>query len=70
MKQGIIKWFSEEKGYGFITSDDKEYFVHASSVKERVTLIQGQHVQFTLKPGSRGEQANDVEIVEADGNRW
>lgn len=69
MKQGVVKWFNEDKGFGFITSDDRDYFVHAKALKGIDALIQGQHVQFTLKQGSKGEQAADVEAIEVDGNR-
>lgn len=66
---GSVKWFNTEKAFGFITSDNKDFFVHKKSIRGADVLIQGQHVQFTLKPGSKGEQAADVEAIEVDGNR-
>jgi CspA family cold shock protein len=66
---GVVKWFNTDKAFGFITCNEKDYFVHKKSLKGMEQLIQGQHVQFTLKPASKGEQAADVEAIAVDGNR-
>jgi CspA family cold shock protein len=67
--RGTVKWFNESKGYGFITNNDRDYFVHIKAIKDKVVPVQGQHVTFIPKPGTKGEQAGDVEVIEADGNR-
>jgi CspA family cold shock protein len=65
---GEVKWFSNERGYGFVFSEDnqdKEYFVHFSSIliDGFKTLTQGQKVRFNLKETERGVQAVDVAPV-------
>jgi CspA family cold shock protein len=68
---GSVKWFSNERGYGFVTVDGdasaKEYFVHYSYVKMNgyKTLRAGQKVDFILTDTDRGVQAQDVEILAA-----
>ncbi len=63
MAQGTVKWFSNEKGYGFIereTGDD--LFVHFSeiSMDGYKTLVQGQRVEFEVAEGDKGLQASTV----------
>ena len=57
MNKGTVKWFNAEKGYGFITSDDVDYFVHYSSIQGNgfKTLEQGETVSFDVeeKDGKR-----------------
>ncbi len=63
MKQGTVKWFSAEKGYGFIEVEgEKDVFVHYSQIQEDgfKTLEDGQEVEFEVVEGSRGPQANNV----------
>ncbi|MDP2941871.1 MAG: cold-shock protein [Candidatus Omnitrophota bacterium] len=63
MAKGKVKWFSNQKGYGFITSSDgKDVFVHYSAVKGDgyKTLEEGQEVEFEITQGPKGEQATDV----------
>jgi CspA family cold shock protein len=65
---GEVKWFNNERGYGFILDDsepDIEFFVHFSSVKMEgyKTLRAGQRVTFELKETDKGTQAVDVELV-------
>jgi CspA family cold shock protein len=68
-QSGSIKWFNDEKGFGFIQLDNggKDLFVHFSEVKKegygRVSLDDGQKVTFTVGEGPKGEVAKDVEIV-------
>jgi cold shock protein len=63
MAKGKVKWFSNQKGYGFITRDDgKDVFVHYSAVKGDgyKTLEEGQEVEFDVTQGPKGEQATNV----------
>ncbi len=63
MAQGAVKWFSNQKGYGFITQDDgKDVFVHYSAVTGDgfKTLEEGQRVEFEITKGPKGEQATNV----------
>ncbi len=63
--QGKVKWFSPEKGYGFIERDEGEedVFVHFSAIQEEgfKTLEDGQDVEFEVVEGDRGLQAANVE---------
>ena len=64
MAQGTIKWFSDQKGYGFITPDGgtKDVFVHFSALQGDgfKTLAEGQRVSFDITSGPKGEQATNV----------
>lgn len=63
MAKGKVKWFSNQKGYGFITSDEgKDVFVHYSSIKGDgyKSLEEGQAVEFEVTQGAKGDQASDV----------
>lgn len=60
---GRVKWFNQEKGYGFIEREDGgDVFVHFSAIKEEgfKTLIEGQRVEFDIVEGARGPQAANV----------
>ncbi|MEN6412985.1 MAG: cold shock domain-containing protein [Veillonellales bacterium] len=60
---GKVKWFSSEKGYGFIEREDGgDVFVHFSAIQEQgfKTLTEGQEVQFDIVEGARGPQAANV----------
>ncbi len=67
MRTGTVKWFSEAKGYGFITPQDggKDVFVHHSAISGTgfKTLAEGQQVTFEIKQGPKGPQAVDVTIA-------
>lgn len=61
--QGKVKWFSPEKGYGFIEREDGgDVFVHFSAVQGEgfKTLNEGQQVEFDIVEGARGPQAANV----------
>lgn len=61
--QGKVKWFSAEKGYGFIERDDGgDVFVHFSAIQDEgfKTLNEGQKVEFDIIEGARGPQASNV----------
>lgn len=60
---GKVKWFNNEKGFGFIEYNDKEdIFVHYSSIRTEgyKTLIEGQKIQFDLVKTDKGLQAKNV----------
>lgn len=61
--QGKVKWFSPEKGYGFIErADGGDVFVHFSAIQEDgfKSLAEGQEVEFDIVDGNRGPQAANV----------
>ena len=63
MDNGKVKWFSNQKGYGFIQTDDgKDIFVHFSAIQSEgfKTLAQGQDVEFEISEGPKGPQAANV----------
>lgn len=60
---GKVKWFSAEKGYGFIEREDGgDVFVHFSAIQDQgfKTLTEGQTVEFDIVEGARGPQAANV----------
>ncbi|MCL6552670.1 MAG: cold-shock protein [Armatimonadota bacterium] len=64
MPMGTVKWFSAEKGYGFITPDEggKDVFVHYSAIQQEGyrTLNEGQKVEYEVVQGQKGPQAANV----------
>lgn len=64
MANGSVKWFNEEKGYGFITPEDgsKDIFVHYSNIQGDgfKTLREGQAVSFEVGEGRKGPEATNV----------
>ena len=68
MARGKVKWFSNQKGYGFITPESgKDVFVHHSAIQADGyrTLEEGQEVEFEIEKGPKGEQAVKVQRVES-----
>ena len=64
--KGPVKWFSAEKGYGFIEKEDGgDVFVHFSAIQADgfKTLNEGQQVEFDVVSGARGEQAANVRVI-------
>ncbi len=67
MVKGVVKWFNNDKGYGFITPDDgsKDVFVHFSSIQGEGhrSLSEGQTVEFEVAQGKKGLEAREVRAV-------
>jgi CspA family cold shock protein len=67
MAKGRVKWFSEKKGYGFITQEDgNDVFVHYSAISTEgfKTLREGDEVEFEISQGEKGLQATNVTVLE------
>ena len=63
MAKGKVKWFNNQKGYGFIAQEEgKDVFVHHTSIQGEgyKTLSEGQEVEFDLTDGEKGPQATNV----------
>jgi len=63
MPSGVVKWFSDQKGYGFISVEEGEdVFVHHSAIQGEgfKTLAQGQTVEFELLDDAKGPRADNV----------
>lgn len=63
MKTGVVKWFNNEKGFGFISVEGEgEVFVHFSAITGEgyKSLEEGQSVQFDVVEGAKGPQAANV----------
>jgi len=63
MKQGTVKWFNAEKGFGFIEVEgENDVFVHFSAINQEgyKSLEEGQSVEFEVVEGDRGPQAANV----------
>jgi len=67
MATGTVKWFSDEKGFGFITPDDggKDLFVHHSEIQSEGfrTLAEGAKVTFESQAGDKGPKAVNVNPI-------
>jgi cold shock protein len=66
LAEGTVKWFSNEKGYGFIQQDGGEdVFVHFSAIESEGyrSLEENQRVEFEVGQGSKGPQADAVRVV-------
>lgn len=68
---GIVKFFDAERGFGFISCQGQDIFVHAKDIRpkcENPTLIKGQTVTYGHRINSKGVQADDVQVADANGN--
>lgn len=67
MSSGVVKWFNEGKGFGFIKPDDgsADHFVHFKQIKVEgfKTLSEGQKVEFSSVKGAKGVEAHNVTPV-------
>ena len=62
-KTGTVKWFNDQKGYGFIAQDDgPDVFVHYSAITEEGfrSLAEGERVEFSIEQGQKGPAAANV----------
>ena len=70
MPTGIVKWFSAERGFGFITGDHdaEDVFTHYTSIEAHGyrSLEQGQRVEFEVVQGPKGRQAAGVRVLETE----
>jgi CspA family cold shock protein len=65
---GTVKWFSDGKGYGFITHDEgQDVFVHFSGIRAGGprSLSEGDKVEFSIEQDQRGPRATDVVVTES-----
>jgi len=63
LAQGIVKWFNDRKGYGFISQEESnDVFVHFSSIESTgyKTLSEGDRVEFDIEESDRGPEAKNV----------
>ena len=67
MASGIVKWFNDAKGFGFIACEEKnqDLFVHFSAIQGEgfKSLREGQQVTFDIQEGAKGLQAANVTVV-------
>lgn len=64
---GVVKWFNDEKGYGFIEGEDRaDVFVHFRAINGtgRRSLAEGQKVSFEVTQGQKGLQAENVTVID------
>ncbi|MCB1858702.1 MAG: cold-shock protein [Gammaproteobacteria bacterium] len=72
MATGVVKWFNNAKGYGFVTPDEGEQdiFIHFSAISMEgyKTLKEGQRVEFELEEGPKGLHASNLQAASERSN--
>ncbi len=66
IETGSVKWFNDDKGFGFIARENgDDVFVHFSAINAdgRKSLLEGQQVSFEVETGQKGPQANNVTVI-------
>ena len=67
MATGIVKWFNDSKGFGFITPEGggEDLFAHFSAIQSNGfrTLAEGQRVSFDVTTGPKGKQASNIQVA-------
>jgi cold shock protein len=65
-KQGTVKWFNPQKGFGFIATEDKDVFVHVTAVHAAGldSLDEGATVMFDMEDGPKGPSAVNLSVTE------
>jgi len=66
MSQGTVKWFNDQKGFGFISAEDgKDYFVHFSGIvgDGHKSLAEGAKVEFEIESTDKGPRAIQVSVI-------
>ncbi len=67
METGVVKWFNDTKGYGFITTDrdNEDLFAHFSEIQTEgfKSLKENQRVSFEVKAGPKGKQAGSIRLI-------
>jgi CspA family cold shock protein len=61
--KGAVKWFNDQKGYGFVTGEDKkEYFAHFSAIQGSgfKSLAENEQVEFDVEKGDKGDRAGNI----------
>jgi CspA family cold shock protein len=68
MQTGVVKFFNDAKGYGFVTPDDgeKDIFVHVTGLTEGTQIREGDKVEFEVEDGQKGPVAVNVKLLEAE----
>lgn len=67
MPIGRVKWFDQEKGFGFVTSDEGDMFLHQSALPDGVKVAPGTRLEFDVVDGRRGKQVLKARLV--DGSK-
>ncbi|GAI72814.1 unnamed protein product [marine sediment metagenome] len=61
--EGIVKWFSPYRGFGFIKSQGKDYFVHKADIEKNLNLDRGDKVSFDSQQALKGTKAVKVRKI-------